>query len=369
MNYRKPKNFFAKITNSCFVGEGDAPSDTGGASDGGAGGGGGSPDFGPSGGGTVDTDAGHSFESRQTPSAPEDAAAIMAQGDDFKLDMSQMKTLLGLDFAPKPAKKAETVPVAAPAAPVAAPAAQPTSTAAAQPAPAITPDAIAQAITQGFEKIQQPAAQSTTPAEQPKPKTFYGELTPAVAVSEALSADLLSGDPVKATGALNTMVNGIMNKVMEDSSRMFMQALTSMQQQMQQSIPSVVTAQHATQTNQAKFFQGYGELDTPAFRPVVDMVAKAYREHMTKQGKQVTFSAEDMKAIGEATHKQLQKDLGFAVPRKGAAPIQVQQPQNTQVKPAPSKQPWMTPNGGSRPPAGPGGNLNGQSADVLSHLI
>lgn len=316
-------------------------------------------------GGTVDNDAGHSFsESGPSSSDVSRSAELLKQPDDTKISFKDIAGLLRLDLPPKP--EAKPTPAQQPAA-AAQPAVgtqpkvgeqpqQPVTPPAGQQA--LTPEAIAAAVKAALP--QQPAA--AQPANEPQaPKPFYGTVRPPMAVSEQLATDLFGEDPGKSMGAINTLVNGIMNQVMADVAP-YVQHLM---QQQQAAIPQLVQQQQQTYTAEQKFYQRFGELQRPAFKTVVDGVAQHVRAQWKASGKQITMSDEYFDAVGNAVHEYLKQEMGFSPPRAraAAAPAAAQQitaPASAAPASAAKSKFWT--NGGARPPADP--RLNGQSADL-----
>lgn len=370
------KNFFeSRFSQVCSAEpEGNEPSSSGGGDFGGGG-----FDDTPA-GGTVDVDAGHSFEPQSPQPDVGRATQILQQPDDTRISMSDIRSLLRLDL-PKPPKapaaNQQQPQQAAPAQgqPPANPQQQTppanSQQQQQQQPPANQADQVAQAIREGFQTFvqtqqQQPANQQAQP-EAPKP--YYGHFRPAVQISPQLKQALFGENVDEQTsGAMDTLVNGIMNQVVQDLMPMVVQLVQQRDQQIQQQIPQHVQQVQQTLSAQERFFGRYKELNRPAYHGIVDAIAARVKAEWKQAGKPIQFNDEYFDAIGTAVHNHLEQELGFRIPRAAAAPISAP-PQQQQQRPQQVQQPQNQPpqggrfwaNGSARPPAGP---VNVQSEDL-----
>jgi len=317
-------------------------------------------------------DYGDSFDYDDGPSQEEAAhvRGILDTENDpnARLSMKDIGALIGFNPPIGPKKAAAPVDPNAPANPNAPAAATPPVDPNAPAVPPVQPaapttEALTAAIVAAIKGNQpQAPANPNAPAAPAQPKAFYGDVNPALNVSETVLADLFNpDDPAKAAGALNAIINGIGNQVMQDVAKLQVQ----MMQAMMQRVPQMVQTQSVQATNTQKFFSKFAELDKPALRPTVNAITSQIVEKHKKAGT-LQYNDALYDEIGNAIHAYVKENLGVEIPRAGAQPI---------VSPAPRvaqqpkrKETFYTP-GGARPPAGPNGNLNGQSADLRDLVL
>lgn len=319
----------------------------------------------PNGGGARETDAGHSF-GRPAPPNNEGLKVreILNKGRDpeYRTTMDDIRALMGyepqfvkadaepddeMDDLPDPAAAAS----AEPAAPVVA----------SQAPPALDPNVAA--LVEAMKSQQRPA----TPAAQPKPdapKPYYGGHVAPVEVAPELVADLFNSEqPERSVQAVNHLVNGIMNRVMADTQAQ----MADLYKATLQNIPLVVQNHSTASESTRAFYTQYPELNKPAMKNVVNIIAKTMIENAQKAGKPVSYNAEFLTALGENVHRFAQEQYGFAIPR--TAPAAGRSTPVAPANPKASKAPRFISQGGARPPAA--SHLNGKSAenDILSSLI
>jgi hypothetical protein len=324
-------------------------------------------------GGTVDHDAGHSFEPQNPQSSDVGRAQQLLQGpEDQKISTSDIRSLLRLDL-PKPA----AAQPAAPKAPVQAAPAQPAAAAPAAPATPAQPqqpagvEAVAAAIQEGFKNLQ--PAQPAQPEAPQAPPTFYGQVKPAMQVAPQIMQALFGENVDDNTNtAMGHLINGMMNQVVNDLMPMVYQLVQTQSQQVQQQIPQQVQQFQQTMTAQQKFFTKYEELSKPAFSGIVDAIAKQVKAEWKASNRPIVMNDEYFDAIGNRVHAHLKDEFGFEIPRKSRGPIAAPPAQPQQAQP-PRPQPqangqgsrfWA--NGSARPPAVD--HVNGQSADLRNFV-
>lgn len=217
--------------------------------------------------------------------------------------------------------------------------------------------------------VQQPQNQPgpQNPNEAPKPKKYYGEMVPAVQVSPELAGALLGPDaPAQSVEALNYMVNGIMNRIMDDTGRRMLEVA----KMIYSTVPQMADARIQTQSTTEKFFGKYAELNRPAFHPVVSEVAQAVRAARQKAGKS-TNDDEFIAEVGETVHKFLEQQMGKSFRPNGAIPPAPRP--NAQPNPAPAPAPAPAPQGKFFTPGNArqdGGNhVNGKAQDWRDLVI
>jgi len=311
-----------------------------------------------------DHDFGYSYDE---PSQEETArvASILdpAKDQDRSLGYGEIGALLGWNPSLKPAAKAPDASAPQPQAPAQAPAAPaqaPQTQAPAQPqAPALDPNI--QALTQSVQALvqtqtqAQPSAQPTAPTQ---PKRFYGDINQELQVApELVSAIIGSNQPeavAQAAPAINHLINGLANKVMEDAVRV----IQHQYQQVLQHIPQAVQAHTTERTNSQKFYDRYAELNKPAFQPLVNQAGQAYVAKLQKEGKQIVYDDSFFDAVGGLVHAYIEQSMGFKLPRAARPAVAAAPASIPQTAPKPR---FVTPQG-TRPPAGPSGSS--QSADL-----
>lgn len=355
-----------------------------GAPDAGGGGGAPAPEPAPtpeSGGGEPDrvggaehADYDHRFPAPQMPSDDEvnNVSRILGyeKDADHRLSFEDIGALMGFNPPLKPPTQAQQpAPQAAPKAPV-APQGQPAPAPEAAK-PALSPDT--QAIIEALRanQPQQPAApaQAPTSQEPAKPVPYYGEggRRPAPQISPEFADVLFNAeDPAVAVQALNSLVHGIMNQVMQDVAQDRVQGYQYLLSQ----IPQMVQVQHQARSTTEQFYGMYPELN----KGPLHGVTKALAERLAQQrqaANQPLYDEGFYKTLGEAVHSYVKQSLGIELPRGNQpgpianAPAPQPQPQPA-AQPRPNGQngqPWMSP-GGSRPPAGPG--VRDKSAEMFN---
>lgn len=328
-------------------------------------------------GGASAENADHRFPTRSEPTDHEigEVRGILAKEKDpnHSLGMSEIAKLLNFDMPFKPAepKKEATVDPKTPQAPPAPPA---------PPAPTepqkVEPSADAKAIIEAIKAQTQPAP--AAPAEPTKtepaaPKPYYGDVTqgsrkPAMQVHPEVAKALFDADPEKAAGALNYMVNGIMNHIMQDISSDMVQFGQFIMAQ----VPKVAQQTHAAATGAERFYSKFPELNREPLHRVTQLLDQALAADCQKKGKPIG-DEQYFADLGAAVHMYVKQKLGVEIPRGAANGQTVFANASPPSPPAapPSNgqaaQPWMTP-GGSRPPAGPGGPQS-KSAELLNLVL
>lgn len=382
--HRRINRIQALLSGTCHVGAEGAPSgggdgiSPGGGESGGGGGGstdaGGSPSPEASGGfgGASEPSADHRFPATPPPTAEHTARVrgLLDQDPDKPIGMQDISDLLNFNTLfkkeePKPAAgAAPPVPPAPPAAPPPPPA---------QTQTPLSPDA--QAIVDALKTAATTPTQTPTDGTKPpeQPKQFYGGIKPAMAINQQIAQDLFGEDPQKQYTAMNTLVMGMMNTVMQDVASLIQASNHHLMQQ----IPQIATQQYEGRSNTEKFFSSFPELNKPALHGTVQAVAQYIVQQKTKAGQQPTYNEELIKEIGEAVHQHIERQLGVRIQRGAGGNVQTAPPaapkaaatQSPPAPPAPNGaggQPWMTP-GGSRPPAGPG--ASGKSAELMNLVL
>lgn len=340
--------------------------------------------FESTGGGQVQEDAGHDFNA-PAPEASEaqEVADILALENDpnHSLSMDQIASMMSYNpaFAPK-----ATPAAVDPNAPKLGPDGKPLAVAPvvdpnAPPAQAVTPPAQTPTLDPNVSALVTALNQTVTAANAPAtdpnagPKPYFGGQTQALQVADPVLRGLLGveeGQPIpeQAAVAVNTLINGLANRVMQESAAMTM----AVAQRIMQHIPQAVGAHTATVSNTQAFYNDFPELNKPAFAPVINGITGSLAAAMTKEGKAVDKSSPEFrKRVGEAVHLYIEQQMGVKLPR-GVKPVVAAAPAaKPGAKPAPKKGQFFTP-GGTRPPAGPGTSVNGdhnQSADLRSLVL
>lgn len=277
---------------------------------------------------------------------------------DFVLDSDQLAAMLNFNIPFGEPKKEEPKPEApkpeVPAKPEA-------KTEESKPAE-LSPDvkALVEAL-----KAQQKPPEQPKPAEPAKPaerKPFYGSVKPELQIHPELAKAVYEADtPERSAQALNMIVSGVMNQVMEDAAAMMMGQMHQMQQYIQTQIPQMVQNTNQSSKNSEKFFDMHKELDKPVFRPLINSLAAAMVQAEYQKPGFNPGSPEFLGRLGMAVHAKIKEEFGFDLPR-AAAPAVGNPPA------APARKPQFQTNGSARPPAAGPANGN-QSADILSHLI
>lgn len=340
-------------------GEGDPGPNGGGAGVGDGGGGGGSEPAAPaasSDGGRQHTPVDYNWDTstRPQPTTAQVASVLAKESDkNHTIGESEIAALLNWNPSLKSPKTSESQ-LAAPS-----PAQQPTPDPAAPPAatpPAPVLDPNVQAIVQALKTVTDTPAPGVPaqPNQPTQPKVFYGGHRPAIQVPESLVADLFDpNDAQKNVGAINTMLNGLANMVIQDVS----QLMLSMRNDFVSQVPTLTQQQIAAQSNSEKFYSRYPELNKPALKSAVEVIAAK-----TLQAHQGPVTEAVLDQIGNEVHKFVEAQFGFKLSRA----------QNTAAAPAPTAKPnrkpvFQTPGNGRPPASNPA--TGGQSADILSNLI
>lgn len=293
-----------------------------------------------------------------SPAQTESLGKILAKESDpnHTLSFNEIQQLLGYPMKfQQPGQEHEPEPAPATVVP-------PTTTKVETPAaPVLDPNvaAIVQAL-QGV--VNAPAANApANPAQPEAPKPYYGGQTNAVQIAPELANAIFNAEnPQQATAALNHMVNGIMNRVMEDAStRMFAVAKHIMTQ-----TPQIAQQQYQTQSTTEKFYSKFPELGKSAFRPVVGQIATAIARDRQSKGQSLTDDS-FLSAVAEATHKFLEQEMGtsFRPTKIAAAPVPAPAA-NPNPAPAPQGK-FFTP-GGSR---ANGALPNGKDDNYFGNLV
>lgn len=371
MNWNsKKRGLEARFSPTCSADNDAAPASDAGTGGGGTGsqeGGQSSPALPASGGGQVQQNADHSgFNSvPSTPAHADRVRTILDTGKANKehtLSMDDIADLIRFDapFNP-PAVAATTVPLQPNAATV------PPAPTPAQPAatvPPISPDAAA--IIAAL-RAQLPASTSPTPApatEPARPTVYYGGEVPALQVSAQILQGLLgTDDPAilsQSAPAVNTLINGIMNRVLEDANLRMQSLAAAMLNQVPRQIEQVNTIASTEQ----KFYSKFAELQKPAFKATVDTISGLYVQAKRRQDPNFQWTDATFAECGELIHRKLEKDMGFKIPRGTVARIAAAPAQpNANVTPI---GPYVS-RGSARPPAAD--VTKNQSADLLSFVI
>ena len=171
---------------------------------------------------------------------------------------------------------------------------------------------------------------------------------------ELAQAIFNSENPQQAHAALNHLVNGLANKMMEDTGK----RMLAVAQQMFAAMPKITTAQITTTSRTDKFNTKFPELNRPAFQPAVAQIAQAMQADYQRKGQPIDEKFID--ALGNAVHTFLEQEMGVSFrPNKSIAPAptpgnkQVQQPQQT-----PPKGKFFTPGNARQESALPNGKAN-----------
>ena len=365
-----------RISGVMFNDNGAAPSGGGSAPTGGdpGGGGGVSGSPGPSGGGQQQQDAGHSFGNTSPPSPDHGTrvANLLTQSNsnpDMAISFDDIADLIKFDAPFKPTTPAPAAPAAsatpavpnaatAPPAPPAAPAAPPTQ--------GITPEVLAEALRQAGIGGQ-PAA--PTPANPTEPPPYYGGEVPALQIRpEIVSALVGTSDPAiiaQAAPAINTLVNGIMNRVIADQTARMQSTIATL---MNNHVPQAI--QQHTQVNnlETQFYADNKHLDKPNLKPLVNQISGLYAAAQKKTDPNFAWNKQHFSTVAQLVSRQFERIYG--VPLAGAGPITTNAPgtppanQQT-VPPAPPAQPYMS-SGSTRPPVVQPNSS--QSADLLAFV-
>lgn len=238
------------------------------------------------------------------------------------------------DPAVPPAANAAPVAPVAPAAP-AAPAVDPNAP------PKLDPNV--EAIINALGGVVNAPKQPANPAEPTKPRNYYGDVVPPVAVDPQLTSAIFNAEnPQQAHEALNYLVNGMLNRVMEDTGRRMM----AMAKQIMTAQPQIAQQQVTATNNTQRFYSKFAELNRDAFKPVVAEIEKAMVADARKTGRPI-YDDKFIEDLGNAAHTFLEQTLGVSFrPKTAAAPAPVRQA----AQPAPAAQTpgkFFTP-GGSR---------------------
>lgn len=364
------RNFVARFAGICYNTPGEASSAPASGGDPGGGGGGGtpSPAATPS-GGQQQQDAGHSaFGNSPPPSAADSTrvSTLLAAGNanpETSLSMDDIAALVRFDapFTPKATPAAPVVPNAATVPPAPAAPAAP----AAPTGPQLSPDAKAIVDALRTAGLGQPApAPAAAPEPAPAaPVPYYGGEVQALQVTpQILSALVGSEDPAvlsQAAPAVNTLVNGIMNRVVAD---MRMQMQSTVAAMMQTHIPQVVQQQQQTHSLETQFYGTHKHLDKPTLKPLVNQISALYRSAQLKTDPNFAWTPEHFNTVAALVSRQFERMYG--VPLAGAGPVTTNAPPATPAPAAPQL-PYMS-SGSTRPPVvQPNQN---QSADLLAFV-
>lgn len=386
MTRNRPNPILARLQGICF----NTPDSPGGDAGGGGGGGGGStPAPAPStpavetppanGGGQVQQDANHVFGRQGQPQGrTERVVSTLSKAEkdrNYTLSSEEVADLLSfdLDFQPQTNQPAAQQPKPAAQTPQAPNAQQTPQAPQAPQAPQLSPDV--QALVQALREsgVGQPQAPQNPQTPKPAlPKPYYGGEVGALDVHDNVVAQLLGTDDAAiiagAKPALNTLLNGLANRVMQDAQARTVALLAAYAQR----VPDVVRQQHEVTASERAFYTKFPELNKPVFKSAVDAVAGVVITHMKKRNPNFKLDDKTIDLIGTKAHEKIARDLGFAIPR-GAQTIvnapprqqQQQQPQQQQQQ-TQAREPFMSSGAGARPPAAGSGN---QSADVLSFVM
>lgn len=317
------------------------------------------------GGGTSDRDANHTFNSRgyNTPEQGKQVSEILKKGDDYRLTFSELDLLLGFEGvkpddkdtkkqepakAQPPKSGAQSLPPA-----LGAPAPE------ANKSPELDPNvkALTERIDQLVQTAVRPQPETGEPKQPAKPKMFYGDVQPAFNVNPELMRDLMDpDDPQKNITAINSIVNGLANKLMQDQILILSRAM----QNLQQYVPQAVQTHTNGRELMNKFYTTYKELNAPGIQPLVVAVAK----QMIEQNKGASVDEKFLDQLGKNVHAAFKAQFGFDLPRQGAPAVPSNGNMNG-VQPQKKKKTFVT-SGGARPPAAPGGS---QSADILDFIM
>lgn len=319
------------------------------------------------GGGTSDQDAGHVFSSRgySSPEQGKQVADILKKGDDYRLNFSELDLLLGFEGVKPPAKDNEKQePAKAQVPQGGAKQIPPTASGAPAPkqeqkAPELDPNvkALTERIDQLVQTTIKPEGGNQTPQNPAKPKQFYGDVQPAFNVNPELMRDLMDpDDPQKNMTAINSIVNGLANKLMQDQILILSRAM----QNLQNYVPQAVQTHTNGRELMNKFYTNYKELNAPGIQPLVAVVAK----QMIAQNKNAPVDEKFLDQLGKNVHAAFKEQFGFELPRQ-TAPAATRPANGNGAGPAKKKKTFVT-SGGARPPAAPDGS---QSADILDFIM
>lgn len=318
-------------------------------------------------GGSSPPDAVHNFKgSAPTADDTTKVRAVLDKGKDpdHSLGFEDIRSLLGFNPPFKPQ--------AEPAEPAVAPAAAVTPTPKVEPTPVVPPVAPAPALSPDTQALVQalrealPPAPASASSEPQAPKPYYGGIKPAMQVAPEITNAIFNAEsPQQASQAMNALVVGMMNKIMED----VVTDQTSLARYILGQVPSMVSAQSQASNAFSGFFTDYPELDREALKPTIKSFAEALAVQRQKSG-QPLWDASFRQVLGEAVHTYVERQLGTSLARKGATAVAPSAPAvaskiASAPKPAANSsvgQPWMSP-GGSRPPAVSGGSI--KSAALL----
>ncbi len=170
----------------------------------------------------------------------------------------------------------------------------------------------------------QPSSQAATP-EAPK----YN-----LAIPEPLIA-ALRGEEDKDFGlAMNSIVNGIANRIYQDVKAEMSQQAEQLPMRVQEVLHNVTTAQQRTEQVRRDFYGAYPHLNNQMLYPIVQQAAMQVARSWAAQGKQLDWTPEFMGEMAQLIHQVI------------PAPQQQQQP-----APAPARvQPPYQARPGTRPP-------------------
>ena len=166
------------------------------------------------------------------------------------------------------------------------------------------------------------------PAGQPEPK--YN-----LAIPEPLIAALRSEEDKDFGLAMNSIVNGIANRIYQDVKAEMSQQAEQLPMKVQEVLHNVTTAQQRTEQVRRDFYGTYPHLNNPVLYPMVQQAAAQVAAHWQQQGKPLEWNQEFMGHMAQLIHQVI------------PLPQQQQQP-----APAPARvQPPYSARPGARPPA------------------
>lgn len=364
------RNFADRFTGICSNDNEQTPSSGG---DPGGGGGGMSGTPGPSGGGQVQQDAGHSFGNPSPPSQNDAnrVANLLSKGSENVLSTDDIAALVRFD-APFKQKAPATQPNAATAVQQTPSQQQQTKPQTQQPPaqPTLSPDAQAliTALKQQLGNVapQQPANPNPAPQET-QPVPYYGGEVQALQVSPQILAGLLGTEDAavlaQSAPAVNTLVNGIMNRVMQDMSARMQASIAAA---LTTHVPQQIRTAQTTSELESKFYAKHAYLKTPALQPMVNQISGLYAVAMTKTDPNFQWDDKAFDTVAQLVNRQFERTYGFPIPVTTPAPLaNAPKQQNPAAPQNPPAQPYMS-SGGARPPVV--STPPSQSADVLAFV-
>lgn len=178
---------------------------------------------------------------------------------------------------------------------------------------------------------QAPKQAEGKPAEQPAAK--YN-----LAIPEPLLGALRSEDDKDFGLAMNSIVNGIANRIYQDVKAEMAQQAEQLPMKVQEVVHNYTAAQQRTEQVRRDFYGAYPHLNNPMLFPLVQQAAAQVASNWTAQGKPLAWSQEFMGEMAQLIHQVI--------------PVPQQQQQPAPQAPARVQPPYQA-RPGTRPAAAP----------------